>query len=139
MSGFLNDIYPSRTWSVVVYNGESSSHFSSHSCLPGVCLAATNLLGRYNVFAVGIPTGSKANTKLLVSQGWRDFLASNPQNDAFTQLYNLEQKYCFGALLSLVGDHQPAWSLPDPAYYQLVSLNRGSNQVLAIGTTADAC
>lgn len=78
VSGFLNDIYPSRSWSVAVYNGETSSHFSSQSCLPGMCLAATNLLGRYNVFAVGIPAGSKANTKLLVSQGWRDFLAASP-------------------------------------------------------------
>ena len=106
-----------------------------------MCLAQTNLLGRYNVFAVGVPYGVRPNTKLLVSQSWKSFLGSNAQTDAFTQLYNLDHEggYCFGAALSLVGDHQPSWSLPDPAFSQLVSLNRGSNQVLVVGTATDTC
>ena len=44
-----------------------------------------NLLNRYNVFAVGIDTLSTLpNTKLLVSNGWRNFLATLPNTDAYT-------------------------------------------------------
>ncbi len=107
VAGFLNDVYPYKTWYVVAYNGESSVHFSAHNCLPGYCIQLTKALGRYNVIAVGVDSYNvRPNTKLLVSQGWKDLLNSQqPQTDAYTQLYNLGQKYCFAAVLSLVGDH----------------------------------
>jgi kynurenine formamidase len=90
ISGILADVFPSKTWFVAVYNGEDSSHFSAHTCLPQMCISAVNLLGRYNVFAVGIDTiNVQPNTKLLVSQSWKNYLNTLPNNDAYTQVFYL--------------------------------------------------
>ena len=68
VSGMLADVFPAKQWFVSVYNGESSSHFSSHYCQPSSCISAVQILNIYNVFAVGIDTTNvMPNTKLLVS------------------------------------------------------------------------
>ena len=140
VSGMLRDVFPSKQWFVVVYNGEMSSHFSSHVCLPDQCISSINYMNRYNVLAVGIDSiTSPPNTKLLVSAGWKTLLNSVPLTDAFTQIYTISQAYCFTALLSLVGDHSATFSLPNNQYYQLVQLNKGSNAFLAFATTKDSC
>lgn len=98
------------------------------------------MLGRYNIFAVGFDLASQPpNTKLLISQGWRNLLNSMPTTDAYTQTYSVSGTYCFAAVLSLVGEHGAVFSLPNNQYYQQVLLNKGSNTVLAFASTKDKC
>ncbi len=85
-----------------------------------------NFLDRYNLLAIGV--SGDPNTKLLASTNWLTSLQSKPATDAYTQVYNLMQEYCFSAALSLIGDHNAAWSLPTlTTYHRQVSLNQGKN------------
>ena len=136
-SGHLNDVYPQKTWLTVVYNAESSVHFSAHLCQPGNCVQMMNFLDRYNLLAIGV--SGDPNTKLLASTTWLTQLQSQPMNDAYTQMYTLMQGFCFSAVFSLIGDHAAAWSLPAlTTYHRLVSLNQGKNQVLVVATAQDS-
>jgi hypothetical protein len=121
----LRDVFPSLTWNVIVFNGETTTHFSSHFCnSQSTCISAVRLLNRYNILAVGFDQVTQSpNTKLLVSQTWRTQLSALPSNDAFVQTYSLSGNFCFAAMLSLVGEHNPVWSLPTVGagqYYQIV-------------------
>jgi hypothetical protein len=92
--------------------------------------------------AVGFDTATQPpNTKLLVSQGWRNLLSSLPQTDSYTQIYSLSNDYCFAALLSLIGDHNAAFFLPNSQYYQQVKTSAANpnNQVIAFASTRDQC
>jgi hypothetical protein len=94
-------------------------------------------LDRYNVFAAGFD--GEPNTKLLASQNWQNYLQTSTTGDAYTQLYGLMNSYCFSAALSLMGDHNTAWSIPSMAqYHKQVSLNQGKNQVLVIAAAKDS-
>ena len=63
-----------------------------------------------------------------------------PSTDAFTQTYSLTQNYCFTGVLSLIGDHAAAFSLPNTKYYQQVQPDpKSNNVVLTFATTNDKC
>ena len=124
----LNKVYPTKFWYTAVYNGETNSYFSYHSCQD--CVSLVNFKNKYNVMAVGVEKTTSANEKLLLSDVWKNNLFT--KTTAFDQVWTATQDNCFKGLLSLVGDHNLAYVVPkSPNPYYNLSI-KGDNAVLAV-------